>query len=149
MSGRRRGWAPGVGAAAVAAALAGGCFSDRTSGPRDSVDAAPCTVSNVADLQGSGKAFVVLKDFAFHPDTLRVRPGTTVVWVNCDTRADAHTTTSDGGVWASDFLQPGSTYARRFDTAGQFPYHCTPHPFMKATITVDASAPAVAPVASP
>jgi len=87
---------------------AAGCFSERTAaGPSASVAAVPCAVADVQALGGAGKAVIYIKDFAFHPDTLRVRPGTTVVWVNCG-------------------------------------FHCTPHPFMKGQIAVDASAPDVA-----
>ncbi len=131
--------------AAAVAALVGACFSERASGPSATVTGTtPCGVSDITALEGSGKAVVFIKDFAFHPDTVRVRPGTTVVWLNCDTRADPHTTTADAGAWASDFLTVGSTFARRFDQAGEFGYHCTPHPFMKGTVVVDASAPDVA-----
>ncbi len=130
-----------VTAGAVAAA---GCFSERAAGPAAAdVSAVPCAVADVAALQGAGKALVFVKDFAFHPDTVRVRPGTTVVWLNCDAHADPHTTTSDAGLWASDFLPVGRTFSRHFDQAGQFGYHCTPHPFMKGTIVVDAAAPDV------
>ena len=141
MRARRVEWT--LAGATAAALLAAACFSERAAGP-SADSASPCEVANIQDLEGGGKAVVFIKDFAFHPDTLRVRPGTTVVWLNCDARADPHTTTSDGGVWASDFLVVGTTYSRRFDQAGAFTYHCTPHPFMKGTIAVDAGAPDVA-----
>ncbi len=130
--------------AAAGPALAA-CFSERAAGPSAPVaGTTPCAVANIQTLEGSGKAVVFMSNFAFHPDTVRVRPGTTVVWLNCDVRADPHTTTSDAGLWASDFLSVGNTFSRRFDQAGPFGYHCTPHPFMKGTVIVDASAPDVA-----
>ncbi len=122
--------------------LTAACFSERASGPSASVTGTtPCAVADIGALDGSGKALVFIKDFAFHPDTVQVRPGTTVVWLNCDVRADPHTTTSDAGAWASDFLPVGAAFSRRFDEAGQFGYHCTPHPFMKGMVVVAVSAP--------
>ncbi len=44
--------------------------------------------------------------------------------------------TSDTGVWASPLFATGSFYSRTFTEAGSFPYHCEPHPFMKATVVV-------------
>ncbi len=134
-----------VGLVGLVAAGVAACFSDRTTaGPSANVATVPCAVADVQALGGAGKAVIFMKDFAFHPDTLRVRPGTTVVWVNCDAGRDPHTSTSDAGVWGSDLIAPGSTFSRRFDQAGSFGYHCTPHPFMKGQIAVDASAPDVA-----
>jgi plastocyanin len=36
----------------------------------------------------------------------------------------------------SGLLQPGKTYRRTFDTPGQYPYYCLPHPFMKGVVVV-------------
>ena len=124
------------GLAGAAAAVLAGCFSERAAGPPTADATVPCAVSDIAALQGAGKAVVFIKGFAFHPDTLRVRPGTTVVWLNCDAGVDPHTTTSDGGFWASSFLGVGRTFSRSFDQAGAFGYHCTPHPFMHGSVTV-------------
>lgn len=112
-----------------------GCFSehvDQTMAPPDP----NCPVP--ASAQGTGKAVVKISGYRFSPDTLRVSRNTTVTWVNCDAaaRTDAHTTTSDQGVWSSPLFAQGTTYARVFDRTGSFPYHCTPHPTMKAVIVV-------------
>jgi plastocyanin len=81
-----------------------------------------------------------IRNFAFSPAQLNIPAGTTVWWINCENAGagNAHTTTSNTGVWDSPLLQPAGvgTYSRRFDNAGAFPYHCTPHPNMTATITV-------------
>ena len=135
----------GHGVVGLLGLVAAGCFSERpAAGPAANGSTVPCAVADVQALGGAGKAVIYIKDFAFHPDTLRVRPGTTVVWVNCDTRADPHTSTADAGAWASDFITLGNTFSRRFDQVGRFGYHCTPHPFMKGQVAVDASAPDVA-----
>ncbi|MBX6365955.1 MAG: cupredoxin family copper-binding protein [Gemmatimonadetes bacterium] len=117
------------------------CFSDRTAaGPDLSTVGGSCQISDFRDLIGPGKAIVVIRDFSFQPASIRVRPGTTVTWVNCDAAADPHTTTSDTGVWDSPLLPAGKTFGHRFDQAGTFDYHCTPHPFMKGSVVVDPNA---------
>ena len=77
--------------------------------------------------------------FAFSPATLTIKAGTTVVWKN--TTQVAHTVTSDDGKsfdsGSSNPIAPQSgTYSFKFATPGTYAYHCTIHPFMKATIIV-------------
>ena len=72
--------------------------------------------------------------FFFSPGTLTIVPGTTVVWTN-ETKAP-HTVTSDNGAFGSGIINPGQTFSFTFTTAGTFAYHCSIHPFMKATIIV-------------
>lgn len=74
-------------------------------------------------------------DMVFAQDDLEIAPGTTVRWVNKD--PVAHTTTSNDGLWDSSFLLEGQSYEYTFEEAGEYPYHCTPHPEMIATIVVD------------
>jgi amicyanin len=102
------------------------CFSERTTGTADDcagTAASPCVVE--------------IRNSAFEPATLRVPAGATVTWVNRD--ALGHTSTSDQGVtpaWDSPVLTTNATFPRDFPTAGEFRYHCEPHPFMKGTIVV-------------
>lgn len=77
---------------------------------------------------------VSIRDVAYAQKTVRIRPGQTVVWVNEDPLA--HTVTADDGSWDSRLFTEGQQYARRFDTPGEYPYHCTPHPQMRATVVV-------------
>jgi len=115
------------------AALAAACFSDRATvaGPD-----ALCTVP--ADVFGQDRAFVIIRDFAFFPDTISVTPGTTVTWINCEeTGAQAHTTTSETQVWSSGPLVRADVFSHRFDEPGEFPYHCVPHPFMRGEVVVE------------
>jgi plastocyanin len=123
-------------AASLALVIAGvvGCFSERTSGP--STDLAACTANLPSDAFGS--TIVIIRNFEFSPTQVRVRPGTKVTWVNCGAAGtDAHTSTSDTGVWDSSLLLPGKTFTQTFSTVGVFPYHCVPHPFMLGTVTVE------------
>ena len=57
-------------------------------------------------------------------------------WVNCGP-TDTHTSTSDDGAWDSGALTPAATYTRTFNEAGDFDYHCAPHPFMTGTVVVE------------
>ncbi len=70
----------------------------------------------------------------FQTATLTVPVGTTIRWINRD--PVAHTSTSDDGLWESPLFGPGESFELRFDEAGTYPYHCAPHPFMKATVVV-------------
>ncbi|UCD19752.1 MAG: T9SS type A sorting domain-containing protein [candidate division WOR-3 bacterium] len=66
----------------------------------------------------------------FVPDTLSISEGDSVLWVNAS--ALFHTTTSgtDGvpnGYWDSGLMSPNDSFVFHFDSAGVFPYFCTPH----------------------
>lgn len=110
------------------------CFSERDA-------AAPVVVEGECRVPlsaiGPGKVVVAIRDFNFYPDTIRVRPGTEVTWVNCETSVrDFHTSTSATGLWNSGALNRGEFYARRFDGNGNFEYFCEPHPFMRGAVIV-------------
>ncbi|WP_280680549.1 cupredoxin family copper-binding protein [Kitasatospora sp. MAA19] len=80
---------------------------------------------------------VTIKNFAFSPATLTVKAGTTVTWTNTD--SDAHTVTSkqgSGGPLQSAALATNDTYSYTFTQPGTYPYYCTIHPFMTATVEV-------------
>lgn len=77
---------------------------------------------------------VTIHNFAFGPQIVTIKVGTTVHWTNRDT--EAHTVTSDTGAFNSPVLQPGATYAHTFTKPGTYSYHCTIHPFMTAKVVV-------------
>lgn len=117
-----------VGGAAVVAAGIVACSEEGPVNP----------LADCLAAAGAGEAAIAISGFAFSPDTLRVSPGTRVTWVNCeDEDVDAHTATSDVGLWDSGFLSPGEVFSRDFDATGSFPYHCVPHPFMEAVVIVE------------
>jgi plastocyanin len=80
---------------------------------------------------------VPIRDLEFGIQRLIIQPGTTVIWVNEGNVP--HTSTSNTGVWSSPLLARGESYARVFSQAGEFPYHCAPHPFMTAVVVVQAA----------
>jgi plastocyanin len=80
---------------------------------------------------------VSISDFAFSPNSLTIRVGDTVEWMN--TVSTNHTTTSDSGdpaSWDSGPLGLNATYSVTFTKPGTYTYHCSIHPFMTGTITV-------------
>jgi plastocyanin len=77
---------------------------------------------------------VVLRNTTFVPGRVQITAGSTVVWRNDDQLI--HTVTANDKSFDSGLLQPGKTYSRTFDKAGQYPYYCLPHPFMKGVVVV-------------
>ena len=102
-----------------------GCFSERIAGGE------PPQENLCSEVRPN---VVQIRNFAFGTPQLTVAAGTEVTWVNCD--EVAHTSTADGGAWSSGLLSPGASFSRTFAAAGTFPYHCDPHPGMKATVVV-------------
>jgi predicted lipoprotein with Yx(FWY)xxD motif/plastocyanin len=74
-----------------------------------------------------------IQGFAFSPATATVPIGTVVTWTNKDSAA--HTVTSNTGVFNGS-VSPGASFSFTFTQAGTFPYHCSIHPSMVATIIV-------------
>jgi plastocyanin len=84
---------------------------------------------------GPGANEVFIQGMVFSPNKLTVAAGTTITWTNKD--AVAHTVTSSTNIFDSGSIPAGGTYTFTFATAGSFPYTCTFHPSMKATVTVN------------
>lgn len=111
------------------------CFSSRS--PVDNSDLpGECQFSPGGSVPGS--TVVAIKNFAFAPAEVRIRVGGTVTWVNCETEGtESHTSTADQGEWSSPLLASGDVFSHTFTQAGQYTYHCTPHPSMTAAVVVE------------
>jgi plastocyanin len=116
----------------IAALGLAACFSDRSTS-NATIDAASCT----APTSTAGSTVVFVRSFLFAPATVRVRAGGSVAWVNCEPTAIPHTATADDNSWDSGAFAPNAAFVRTFPTAGTFPYYCTIHPGMKATVIVE------------
>ena len=81
-----------------------------------------------------GGSIVKISQYKFATDTLRITAGGTVAWVNDD--VVEHTVTFDATEPGSPTIPPNGTFTHRFDRPGTYPYHCTPHPFMKGVVIV-------------
>ena len=78
---------------------------------------------------------IEIKNFAFNSAILNIKVGDTIIWTNKD--SVKHTATSDSGdELASPLVGEGETYSHKFETAGTYDYHCTPHPSMKSKVVV-------------
>jgi plastocyanin/uncharacterized protein YggT (Ycf19 family) len=91
-------------------------------------------------------------DLVFTPSSITIQPGDAVQWT---WSSSGHSTTSGSpglpnGIWDSGILNQGATFTRTFNTAGTFPYYCTPHGgccAMVGTVVVAAQSPT--PTATP
>lgn len=72
----------------------------------------------------------------FTPQVLKVKPGTTVEWVNDEKRTSHSVFFEKEGLEESDRLFPGESWKRTFDKPGNYPYRCGPHPEMVGTVEV-------------
>lgn len=79
---------------------------------------------------------VEIRDYKFVPETLTVKAGTTVRWINQEKRTTHSVLFTGAGGFESERMFPGEGWQRRFDRSGSFPYTCGPHPEMKGRIVV-------------
>ena len=84
------------------------------------------TTINIPNGDGYGNT-------SFAPATVTVPVGRVVIWKNND--GEAHTTTSDTGLWNSN-LNPAAEFQRTFNTVGTFNYKCTVHAGMSGSVIV-------------
>jgi plastocyanin len=122
-SGARRRWQ------AIAGVLVVLAFGLALAGIRGEIASAGQPVA-----QASRSATVDINHFAYHPPTLTIGAGSTVVFSN--TSSTAHTATRAGS-FSTGHIKPGKSVSVRFKQKGTFAYHCTIHPFMHGKIVVD------------
>jgi 3',5'-cyclic-AMP phosphodiesterase len=77
-----------------------------------------------------------IDNFAFAPKVLRVKPGTTVTWINQDDTAHALVSASHAFP-PSQALDTGGRYSVRLDRAGTYDYLCSIHPVMTGQLIVE------------
>ena len=82
---------------------------------------------------GSTSKQVSVKNNLFDPSATTVPVGSTVTWSWAE-GAVVHNVTFDDGQKSPD--QSSGGYSRIFDKAGTYPYHCTIHPGMSGSVTV-------------
>jgi plastocyanin len=104
-----------------------GCGSGSGSTPTQPTQGSTVTVSIVAGAS-------TLTTTAYNPNPITISRGSSIVWVNNDTRA--HNSTSDSNAFSSGAIAPGASFTQPFQTAGTFTYHCAFHPGMVGTVVV-------------
>jgi YVTN family beta-propeller protein len=104
--------------------------------PMHTIPVFAASVVSVMPLAAAGGAAVQVRieNFAFVSASVKVAPGTTVVWTNAD--QIPHTSTSKDGTWDSKPIQPSASFKVTFDKPGTYVYGCAIHPFMQATVVV-------------
>ncbi|MGO4110180.1 cupredoxin domain-containing protein [Paenibacillus sp. YAF4_2] len=90
------------------------------------------TASSAED--GSKEYVVEISNFAFSPAKLEIKAGDRVTFINKD--EIKHSATADDSSFDTGLLAENEDKTVTFDDAGEFAYHCMPHPGMQATIVV-------------
>ena len=107
----------------VATALAAAVLAAAATFPSASVQAADTEMN--------------IDQFAFHPQRITVRAGTTVTWTNEDDIP--HTVTSSTKLFKSKPLDTEDKFSFTFTTPGSYEYFCSIHPHMTGAIVVEAA----------
>jgi plastocyanin len=89
-------------------------------------------------------------NLVFSPSSVTIHPGDQVRWTFS---SSGHSTTSGSpgqpnGIWDSGIRNQGATFTQTFNSAGTFPYYCTPHGGccnMVGTVTVVNASPTPTP----
>ena len=72
----------------------------------------------------------------FIPEHITIAVGDKVIWKNIEKRQYHNVWFKQLVVEEPDYLFPGESYQRTFETTGEFPYECGPHPKMTGIVTV-------------
>jgi plastocyanin len=80
---------------------------------------------------------VDIDQFAFAPQHITVKAGTTVTWTNEDDVP--HTVASNSKLFKSKALDTKDKFSFTFATPGTYEYFCSLHPHMTAAIVVEAA----------
>ncbi len=119
-----------VGALMIAALPLAACTSSGNTASGETTMAG-MTTSASAETAAANSNQVICKNNKFVPNTLTVKVGTTVTWVNQDSYI--HTVTSGtspserSGLFDSGNLNGGKTFSFTFDKAGTYDYFCILH----------------------
>jgi plastocyanin len=114
----------------VASFLAASCGGDSYNTPSPTTPTGGASADVTITIQGQNGGM------SFSPAAASVRVGQTVGWRNAD--STTHTATQDGGRFNTGNIGPGGTSSPiAMTAAGAFPYHCSIHPSMVATLTVN------------
>jgi plastocyanin len=88
-----------------------------------------------ADTTGNQQNRIEIKDFAFNPQTLTVKSGEKITWINRD--EEPHTVVSVGKKFKkSTALDTDETFTITAGDPGTYTYFCSVHPKMTGTIVV-------------
>jgi len=89
---------------------------------------------DLATAAGPTTHTVVIDGVKYEPETVTVKRGDTIVWINKD--PFPHTVTAKG-VFDSHEIAAGKSWKYTARKAGEYAYVCTLHPNMKGTLKVE------------
>lgn len=108
------------------------------------------TSDAVIDETGSSEVTIDIKNFKYQKQNIKIKKGTKVTWVNKDAMehnvmkqhedeekahdAPAHDEATEG--LESPLISKGESWSYTFNEVGTQSYHCSPHPYMKGSVTV-------------
>lgn len=107
--------------------------------------------SPIEDLTNQSEITMNIQDFKYEKPNIKIKKGTKVTWTNQDAvqhnvmaeheGADqTHNAPSkdevDPNELAGPLLAKGESYSFTFNEVSSSPYHCSPHPYMKGSVTV-------------
>ena len=88
-----------------------------------------------ANSTNSKQNTIEIKDFAFNPQTITVKSGQTITWINRD--EEPHTVVSvEKQFKKSSALDTDQSFTITAGTPGTYTYFCSVHPKMTGTIVV-------------
>ena len=91
---------------------------------------------NDASTRTAKENKIEIKDFAFNPQTITVKSGEKITWINRD--EEPHTVVSVGKQFKkSSALDTDQTYTIMAGAPGTYSYFCSVHPKMTGTIVVE------------
>lgn len=80
---------------------------------------------------------VEILKFAFIPQEITVKAGSTIRWTNNEKRQYHSVWFEQAGDPEPQYFFPGESFERSFDKPGVYPYRCGPHPKMTGTVIVE------------
>jgi plastocyanin len=84
---------------------------------------------------GAGQNKIEIKDFAFNPQTIKVKSGEKITWINRD--EEPHTVVSvEKQFKKSSALDTDQEFTITAGAPGTYTYYCSVHPKMTGTIVV-------------
>ncbi|WP_342458042.1 cupredoxin domain-containing protein [Methanobacterium sp.] len=89
---------------------------------------------NTTSTKNTSYSTVTIQNYTYTPNTLTVKAGTNVMWINEDSAV--HDVTSDSGAFSSPDLNKSDKYTYNFTKTGEYAYHCDEHPSMTGKIIV-------------
>lgn len=121
---------------AIIAASAGKKDSMATGDSMSSNSSSSSQSNTPAPMDATATNAVTISNYMFGPTAVKVKVGDTVTWTNNDS-VRHNVVGDDNELPEGKLIAKGETYSYTFKKAGVYNYHCSPHPYMKATVVVE------------